>query len=160
MVQWSELHASTARARVQSLAGGLRSHILHSQRNPRNNDNNKNHTWTHSQERQTILGILGQETAWYGRIVSVCLRLTLKLVAESLLIRLRHAIFEKEQTYSRYNSYSKELGMDTRKRVRASVQFSSVSHSVVSNSLWPHESQHPRPPCPSPTPGIHSDSRP
>ena len=32
--------------------------------------------------------------------------------------------------------------------------------SVVSNSLWPHESQHARPPCPSPTPGVHSDSRP
>ena len=33
-------------------------------------------------------------------------------------------------------------------------------HSVVSNSLRPHESQHARPPCPSPTPGVHSDSRP
>ena len=44
-----------------------------------------------------------------------------------------------------------------------SVQFSSVqslSPSVVSDSLRPHESQHARPPCPSPTPGIHSDSRP
>ena len=42
------------------------------------------------------------------------------------------------------------------------VQFSSVQfiHSVVSNSLWPHESQHAKPPCPSPTPGVHSDSRP
>ena len=38
-----------------------------------------------------------------------------------------------------------------------SVQF---SHSVVSDSLWPHESQHTRPPCPSPTPRVHSDSRP
>ena len=38
-----------------------------------------------------------------------------------------------------------------------SLQF---SHSVVSNSLRPHESQHARPPCPSPTPGVHSDSRP
>ena len=28
------------------------------------------------------------------------------------------------------------------------------------DSLWPHESQHTRPPCPSPTPGVHSDSRP
>ena len=33
-----------------------------------------------------------------------------------------------------------------------SVQF---SHSVVSDSLWPHESQHTRPPCPSPTPRVH-----
>ena len=41
-------------------------------------------------------------------------------------------------------------------------QFSSVqfSRSVVSDSLRPHESQHARPPCPSPTPGVHSDSRP
>ena len=38
-----------------------------------------------------------------------------------------------------------------------SVQF---SRSVVSDSLWPHESQHARPPCPSPTPRVHSDSRP
>ena len=30
----------------------------------------------------------------------------------------------------------------------------------MSNSLRPHESQHARPPCPSPTPGVHSDSRP
>ena len=42
------------------------------------------------------------------------------------------------------------------------LQFSSVqfSRSVVSDSLRPHESQHARPPCPSPTPGVHSDSRP
>ena len=42
------------------------------------------------------------------------------------------------------------------------VQFSSVqfSHSVVSDSLWPHESQHARTSCPSPTLGVHSDPRP
>ena len=36
-------------------------------------------------------------------------------------------------------------------------QFSSVqfSRSIMSDSLWPHESQHTRPPCPSPTPGVH-----
>ena len=41
-------------------------------------------------------------------------------------------------------------------------QFSSVqfSRSVMSNSLRPHELQHARPLCPSPTPRIHSDSRP
>ena len=36
-----------------------------------------------------------------------------------------------------------------------SVQF---SRSVVSDSLWSHESQHARPPCPSPTPGVHPNS--
>ena len=39
----------------------------------------------------------------------------------------------------------------------SSVQF---SHSIVSDSLRPHESQHARPPCPSPTPGVHSNWRP
>ena len=41
-----------------------------------------------------------------------------------------------------------------------SVQFSSVhfSRSVVSNSLHPHELQHASPPCPSPTPRVHSNS--
>ena len=39
----------------------------------------------------------------------------------------------------------------------SSVHF---SRSVVSDSLRPHESQHARPPCPSPSPGVHSDSRP
>ena len=38
-----------------------------------------------------------------------------------------------------------------------SVQF---SHSVVSDSLWPHESQHTRPPCPSPTPRVYQNSCP
>ena len=41
-------------------------------------------------------------------------------------------------------------------------QFSSVqfSRSVMSDSLQPHELQYARPPCPSPTPGVHSDSCP
>ena len=40
------------------------------------------------------------------------------------------------------------------------VQFSQFSHSVMSNSWQPHELQHARPPCPSPTPGAYSNSRP
>ena len=39
----------------------------------------------------------------------------------------------------------------------SSVQFSC---SVVSDSLQPHELQHARPPCSSPTPGVHSNSCP
>ena len=35
---------------------------------------------------------------------------------------------------------------------KCSVQ---LSHSVMSDSLWPHEPQHARPPCPSPTPAVH-----
>ena len=42
-------------------------------------------------------------------------------------------------------------------RKECSVQFSS---SVVSDSLWPHELQHARPPCPSPNPRVYSNSCP
>ena len=48
------------------------------------------------------------------------------------------------------------LAQPTKKKI-SSVQF---SRSVVSDSLRPHESQHTRPPCPSPSPGVHSNSRP
>ena len=41
--------------------------------------------------------------------------------------------------------------------VTSSVQF---SHWVVSDSLWPHEPQHTRPPCPSPTPRVYLNSCP
>ena len=61
-------------------------------------------------------------------------------------------------------SYFVEKKMQAQKQVThrsvsffASVQF---SRSVVSDSLRPHESQHARPPCPPPTPGVHSNSRP
>ena len=39
----------------------------------------------------------------------------------------------------------------------SSVQF---SHSVMSDSLWPHEPQHARPPCPSPTPRVYANPSP
>ena len=41
--------------------------------------------------------------------------------------------------------------------INGSVQF---SRSVMSDSLWPHESQHAMPPCQSPTPGVYSNSCP
>ena len=53
-----------------------------------------------------------------------------------------------EAKYNVVKSIAQEPGM-----------FSSFSRSVVSDSLRPHESQHTRPPCPSPTPRVHSDSR-
>ena len=40
------------------------------------------------------------------------------------------------------------------------IRSDQISRSVVSDSLRPHESQHARPTCPSPTPGVHWDSRP
>ena len=44
--------------------------------------------------------------------------------------------------------------------LRNSSSVHQFSHSVVSNSLWPHELQHARPPCPSPTPRVHPNSCP
>ena len=43
---------------------------------------------------------------------------------------------------------------------QATIQFSltQFSCSVVSDSLWRHGMQHTRPPCPSPTPGVYSNS--
>ena len=48
------------------------------------------------------------------------------------------------------------------KILKNSFQFSSpqFSRSVMSDSLRPHESQHARPPCPSPTPGVYPNSCP
>ena len=55
------------------------------------------------------------------------------------------------------NVYSTFKIIKQRMKPFSSVQF---SPSVVLDSLQPHESQHARPPCPSPTPGVHSDSHP
>ena len=49
------------------------------------------------------------------------------------------------------------MGFESAVLTFSPVQF---SRSVVSDSLWPHELQHARPPCPSPTPGVYSDSCP
>ena len=43
---------------------------------------------------------------------------------------------------------------------RKVIKSDQISLSVVFDSLRPHESQHARPPCPSPIPGVHSDSCP
>ena len=51
----------------------------------------------------------------------------------------------------------RQIKTSMRYHLSESVQF---SHSVVSDSLRPHESQHARPPCPLPTPGVHSNSCP
>ena len=47
--------------------------------------------------------------------------------------------------------------MSPKKTYRGPVQF---RHSVLSNSLWRYEPQHARPPCPSPTPRVYSNSCP
>ena len=41
---------------------------------------------------------------------------------------------------------------------RTSINSVQFSRSVMSKSLWPHGLQHTKPPCPSPTPGVYSNS--
>ena len=53
-----------------------------------------------------------------------------------------------------------ETGIQNKKAYHKSLGSYQFSHSVVSDSLRPHELQHARPPCSSPSPGVHSDSRP
>ena len=83
------------------------------------------------------------ETPWFCHKHSVNQLKIVLILADSSVI-----FFEEQIKNSRYNS--------------TEILFSSVqfSCSVMSDSLWPHESQHARPPCPSPTPGVHWDSRP
>ena len=61
-----------------------------------------------------------------------------------------------------FNPLSSLIGRWRKSPSKISLKYSSVqfSCSVVSESLRPHESQLARPPCPSPTPGVHPDSRP
>ena len=65
---------------------------------------------------------------------------------------------DMEATYMSIDrGMDKQVVANIRSRIFSSVQF---SRSVVSDSLRPHESQHARPPCPSPSPRVHSNSRP
>ena len=64
--------------------------------------------------------------------------------------------------------YERKKGMRRRKgkkgekeeEKQGQIRSDQISCSVMSDSLRPHESQHARPPCPSSTPGVYSDSRP
>ena len=67
----------------------------------------------------------------------------------------QYLIFKKYYMFGNQNPYTPvQIVVYSFYFFLSSVQF---SRSVVSDSLRPHESQHARPPCPSPTPGVHSD---
>ena len=85
---------------------------------------------------------------------------TAKAVLRRKFIAIQ-AFLKKEENNLTY--HLKELGKEEQtkpevsNREKVNVQF---SHSVMSYSLPPHESQHARPRSPSPTPEVHSDSHP
>ena len=58
------------------------------------------------------------------------------------------------------NKHQKDYWIENQRGCNINLVSVQFSRSVVSDSLRPHESQHARPPRSSPTPGVHSDSRP
>ena len=88
---------------------------------------------------------------WFQHLQIGCI----KLFYQCLLIFLLYLLFSYSPTQNNYHSEYVDQSIYLRRF--SSVQF---SRSVVSDSLRPHELQHARPPCPSPTPGVHSDSCP
>ena len=101
---------------------------------------------SHSSQLQ-ILFQLPQELSSFSLLFMIC---SLSCWATSLTLpdrftQKQHSSFKKKQS-PLFSAVSRS-------------QFSSVqfSCSVVSDSLQPHESQHTRPPCPSPTPRVHSN---
>ena len=72
-------------------------------------------------------------------------------------------VFSNESTlrmrWPKYWSFSFSFGPSNEYSGLTSFELSSVAQSCLT-LLQPHESLHARPPCPSPTPGVHSDSRP
>ena len=75
--------------------------------------------------------------------------------------RLRKSQWDQFQRFLR--PFNEKVLLDSyvlKNRDQGCVLVSQFSRSVVSNSLWPHGLQHARQPCPSPTPGVHSNSRP
>ena len=79
---------------------------------------------------------------------------TYKYVSLDLILKSKEILYQKAGMLT--VSFTLNLQVNSCKSC-TSVQF---SRSVVSDSLWPHELQHARPPCPSPTPGVYSNSCP
>ena len=84
------------------------------------------------------------------------------------MLKSRQEVLPNHSLYSQMKSYLycvlQKFWTSSRKSLHliftGLLKSDQISCSVVSDSLWPHESQHARPPCPSPTPRIHWDSRP
>ena len=75
-----------------------------------------------------------------------------------IMLKLLHNCIDF--TYFQGNAQNPSSKISTVWELRTSRRVSSVqfSHSVMSNSLWPHGLQHARPPCPSPSTGAYSNS--
>ena len=73
------------------------------------------------------------------------------------IITLNDALIASCETWAEHLADLQLDSLPVNTDIISSVQF---SYSVMSGSLWPHEPHHARPPCPSPTLGVYSNSCP
>jgi len=86
--------------------------------------------------------------------VCLCLQQTCTIVFKA-------ALYERAKNWQLSNVWQCKSGpISCDMLYKSIIRSDQISRSVVSYSLRPHESQHARPPCSSPTPGVHSDSCP
>ena len=78
----------------------------------------------------------------------------------SLQPKMEKLCSDHELLIAKFRFKLKKVGKTTRPFRSDQIRSDQISCSVMSDSLRPHESQQVRPPGPSPTPGVHSDSRP
>ena len=83
-------------------------------------------------------------------VINLCLKMDSFLLQQ----RLKYNAIVPRSYSIKYEEVGNTFKLYICKKGISSVQF---SHSVLSDSLQPHESHYTRPPCPSPTPGVHSD---
>ena len=100
---------------------------------------------------------LGVQNEAEQKLIEFCQENAL-IIANTLFQQHKRRLYTWTSPYDQYqNQIDYTLCSQRGRSSISSVQF---SRSILSNSLQPHESQQDRPPCPSPTPRVHSDSCP
>ena len=102
---------------------------------------------------------------WKGTIIlENCLKVSTKQnLKASRISTLRYISTTGKHKYAHQKACTRvwwTYGCYLKESKTKNIRSDQISRSVMSDSLWPHESQHARPPCPSPTPRVHSDSCP
>ena len=93
-----------------------------------------------------------------AKLILNYISITIKILLYSQRIRLNKCIWFFAIPCTIAHQAPLSMGFSTQAYWSGSVH--QFGGSVMSDFLPHHESQHARPPCPSPTPGVHSDSRP
>ena len=71
-------------------------------------------------------------------------------------IHISHKIEFQETSVTKDKKKKKKVLYKNKGEIQeVDIRSDQISRSVMSDSLQPHESQHARPPCPSPAPGVH-----